>query len=181
MHTILLRRSTSRSSVVRFPLLHLNKNCDNSNSIIAAMMHATASNASSEGAASAGQVRTESDAFGKIEVDASRYWGAQTQRSLQNFPIGGRESRMPIEIIKGTTIVYSPSRNEHVVNSKCGVIQPASCTVQGATEHNTPCCFQPQLCRHGGPCIPRSSRKTRISADTFSDRTSLLNDAVDFE
>ncbi|CAM9588874.1 unnamed protein product, partial [Hapterophycus canaliculatus] len=27
--------------------------------------------------------------------------GAQTQRSLKNFPIGGRESRMPIEIIKG--------------------------------------------------------------------------------
>eukprot|EP00611_Tribonema_gayanum_P013296 TRINITY_DN2412_c0_g1_i1.p1 TRINITY_DN2412_c0_g1~~TRINITY_DN2412_c0_g1_i1.p1 ORF type:complete len:226 (+),score=71.10 TRINITY_DN2412_c0_g1_i1:33-680(+) len=44
--------------------------------------------------------RTESDAFGPIEVESSRYWGAQTQRSLQNFPIGGPESKMPLEIVK---------------------------------------------------------------------------------
>lgn len=46
-------------------------------------------------------MRTESDAFGNIDVDGSKYWGAQTQRSLQNFPIGGKESRMPLEVIKG--------------------------------------------------------------------------------
>ena len=34
------------------------------------------------------KTRTETDTFGPIEVDASRYWGAQTQRSLQNFKIG---------------------------------------------------------------------------------------------
>ncbi|KAG5177495.1 L-Aspartase-like protein [Tribonema minus] len=45
--------------------------------------------------------RQESDAFGPIEVEDSRYWGAQTQRSLQNFPIGGPESKMPLEVIKG--------------------------------------------------------------------------------
>lgn len=45
--------------------------------------------------------RTEADAFGEILVEDTRYWGAQTQRSLMNFPIGGRESRMPIEVIKG--------------------------------------------------------------------------------
>ena len=32
--------------------------------------------------------RTESDSMGEIQVDSSRYWGAQTQRSIQNFPIG---------------------------------------------------------------------------------------------
>ncbi len=32
--------------------------------------------------------RTESDTMGKLEVDASRYWGAQTERSIHNFPIG---------------------------------------------------------------------------------------------
>ncbi len=32
--------------------------------------------------------RTESDTFGPIEVPADRYWGAQTQRSMENFPIG---------------------------------------------------------------------------------------------
>ena len=37
--------------------------------------------------------RTESDTFGPIEVPADRYWGAQTQRSIQNFRIG--TERMP--------------------------------------------------------------------------------------
>ena len=41
--------------------------------------------------------RTESDSFGPIEVDADRYWGAQTERSRQNFRIGGE--RMPREVI----------------------------------------------------------------------------------
>lgn len=43
--------------------------------------------------------RTEHDTMGKIEVQADRYWGAQTQRSIQNFPIGVAGS-MPIEIIR---------------------------------------------------------------------------------
>ncbi len=41
--------------------------------------------------------RTESDSFGPIEVDAEHYWGAQTQRSLENFAIGNE--RMPLELI----------------------------------------------------------------------------------
>lgn len=51
-------------------------------------------------AASVG-VRVESDTMGKIEVPNDVYWGAQTQRSLQNFKIGGPAARMPIEIIRG--------------------------------------------------------------------------------
>ena len=43
--------------------------------------------------------RTESDAFGPIDVESDRLWGAQTQRSIQNFPIGGLESRMPLPIV----------------------------------------------------------------------------------
>ena len=42
--------------------------------------------------------RTESDSFGPIEVPADRLWGAQTQRSFQNFKIGGE--RMPIPLIR---------------------------------------------------------------------------------
>src|SRR5690606_39096034 len=34
--------------------------------------------------------RTETDSMGPVEVPADRYWGAQTQRSLQNFRIGGQ-------------------------------------------------------------------------------------------
>ncbi len=48
--------------------------------------------------------RTETDSFGPIEVPASAYWGAQTQRSIENFPFGERE-RMPIGIIHALAIV----------------------------------------------------------------------------
>ena len=40
--------------------------------------------------------RTETDTFGPIEVPADRYWGAQTQRSLQNFKIGWEKQPQPI-------------------------------------------------------------------------------------
>jgi fumarate hydratase class II len=43
------------------------------------------------------KTRTETDSFGPIEVEGSRYWGAQTQRSLQNFKIGAE--RMPLPLI----------------------------------------------------------------------------------
>ena len=43
--------------------------------------------------------RTEHDSMGEIQVPADRYWGAQTQRSLQNFPIGAGVETMPPEII----------------------------------------------------------------------------------
>ena len=46
--------------------------------------------------------RTESDSIGEIEVPADAYWGAQTQRSLQNFRIGGE--RMPIQIVRALGI-----------------------------------------------------------------------------
>jgi fumarate hydratase, class II len=48
-------------------------------------------------------VRVESDTFGPIEVEAHRYWGAQTQRSLQNFKIGGE--RMPPALVRALGIV----------------------------------------------------------------------------
>ena len=39
------------------------------------------------------------DTFGPIEVPSDRYWGAQTQRSLTNFKIGGDDCTMPIEVL----------------------------------------------------------------------------------
>ena len=50
-----------------------------------------------------GSTRTETDSFGEIEVPADRYWGAQTERSRQNFRIG--QDRMPIAIIRALGIV----------------------------------------------------------------------------
>ncbi|RZM26133.1 MAG: class II fumarate hydratase, partial [Sphingomonas sp.] len=48
--------------------------------------------------------RTESDSIGPIEVPADAYWGAQTERSIENFPFGARE-RMPIEIVHALALV----------------------------------------------------------------------------
>jgi fumarate hydratase class II len=47
--------------------------------------------------------RSETDSFGPIDVPADRYWGAQTERSRQNFRIG--QDRMPIEIVHALGIV----------------------------------------------------------------------------
>src|SRR5262249_13889450 len=47
--------------------------------------------------------RVEKDTFGPIEVPADRLGGAQTQRSLQNFKIGGE--RMPMELVRALAMV----------------------------------------------------------------------------
>ncbi|RUS34910.1 LOW QUALITY PROTEIN: fumarate hydratase [Jimgerdemannia flammicorona] len=44
--------------------------------------------------------RVERDTLGELNVPADRYWGAQTQRSLQNFDIGGERERMPEPLVK---------------------------------------------------------------------------------
>ena len=43
--------------------------------------------------------RTETDSFGPLEVPSDKYYGAQTARSMINFPIGGPEARMPLALI----------------------------------------------------------------------------------
>jgi hypothetical protein len=50
-------------------------------------------------------LREERDTFGPIHVPEDRYWGAQTQRSLQNFEIGGARERMPDQIIEAFGIL----------------------------------------------------------------------------
>src|SRR3984957_13776295 len=52
---------------------------------------------------SSSATRTETDSFGPIDVPADRYWGAQTERSRQNFRIG--QDRMPLPIIHALGIV----------------------------------------------------------------------------
>ncbi|HWE06339.1 MAG TPA: lyase family protein, partial [Rhizomicrobium sp.] len=49
------------------------------------------------------EMRLESDSFGRIEVPADRYWGAQTERSRRNFRIGGE--RMPLPVVHAFGIV----------------------------------------------------------------------------
>mgnify|MGYP000792471213 CR=1 FL=1 len=47
--------------------------------------------------------RTETDSLGTIEVPDDAYWGAQTQRSLENFAIGGQ--RMPLAVIHALALI----------------------------------------------------------------------------
>jgi fumarate hydratase class II len=49
------------------------------------------------------KTRTESDAFGTLQIPADKLWGAQTERSLQNFRIGSE--RMPIEIVHALGLI----------------------------------------------------------------------------
>ncbi|RLN86836.1 hypothetical protein BBJ28_00008184, partial [Nothophytophthora sp. Chile5] len=56
-------------------------------------------------ARAASTFRVETDSLGEVKVDDSKYWGAQTQRSLENFPIGGVRERMPMPVIKAFGVV----------------------------------------------------------------------------
>ncbi len=47
--------------------------------------------------------RTEKDTMGEIDVPSNKYWGAQTQRSLENFKIGGQT--MPLEVIRAFAVL----------------------------------------------------------------------------
>ncbi|HSZ24573.1 MAG TPA: class II fumarate hydratase, partial [Cytophagaceae bacterium] len=49
--------------------------------------------------------RIEKDTMGPVQVPLEAYWGAQTQRSIDNFKIGGLPTRMPIEIIRAFAIL----------------------------------------------------------------------------
>ncbi len=60
--------------------------------------------------------RTETDSFGPIEVPADCLWGAQTQRSIENFPFGQRE-QMPIEIVHALGFVKQAAAR---VNARIG-------------------------------------------------------------
>ena len=55
--------------------------------------------------ASTQKFREESDTFGPLQVPADRYWGAQTQRSLMNFKIGGERERMPVPVVRAFGIL----------------------------------------------------------------------------
>ena len=67
--------------------------------------------------------RTETDSFGPIEVPAVRYWGAQTERSLQNFRIGG--DRMPLPIVRALGIVKLAAAQ---TNQKLGLLDKRRAT-----------------------------------------------------
>ncbi|WP_435259645.1 class II fumarate hydratase [Thioclava sp. FR2] len=64
--------------------------------------------------------RTETDSFGPLEVPADKYWGAQTQRSIINFPIGWE--RQPVPIIRALGVIKKAAA---IVNEGFGDLDPA--------------------------------------------------------
>lgn len=64
--------------------------------------------------------RTEKDTFGNIQVPNDKFWGAQTQRSSQNFKIGNEAEVMPIEIIKALAIIKKAAA---LVNMDLGLLK----------------------------------------------------------
>ncbi|MCY7281221.1 MAG: class II fumarate hydratase [Sphingomonas bacterium] len=65
--------------------------------------------------------RTETDSFGPLEVPGDSYWGAQTERSMSNFPFGTSE-RMPVEIVHALGFVKQAAARE---NARIGGLDPA--------------------------------------------------------
>ncbi|KKN99430.1 hypothetical protein LCGC14_0138760 [marine sediment metagenome] len=88
------------------------------------------------------QTRTETDSFGPLEVPADKYWGAQTQRSILNFPIGWE--RQPIAIVRALGVIKQACAQANKASGKLdagladAVIQAASEVVAGKFDDNFP-------------------------------------------
>src|SRR5436309_12945114 len=88
------------------------------------------------------EIRVEADSMGAIDVPADRYWGAQTQRSLHHFKIGGE--RFPREMIRALGLVKKAAA---IVNRDLGllpadradaIIRAADEVVSGALDDHFP-------------------------------------------
>ena len=92
------------------------------------------------------EFRTEHDALGEVQVPADRYWGAQTERSRNNFPIGRGKEPMPEEIIRAFAMLKAAAaranrrlRPDKMTEEKCAAICAAAEEVRtGALDGNFP-------------------------------------------
>jgi fumarate hydratase class II len=77
--------------------------------------------------------RTETDSMGAVQVAADRYWGAQTERSLHHFSIGGPGERMPLEVVRAFGILKKAAA---LVNRDLGILseEKADLIVRAADE-----------------------------------------------
>ena len=72
--------------------------------------------------------RIEKDTMGTVQVPANVYWGAQTQRSIENFKIAQDINKMPKEIIKAFAILKKAAA---ITNMNAGVLQKETCDLIG--------------------------------------------------
>ncbi len=88
------------------------------------------------------KTRTETDTFGPIEVDASRYWGAQAQRSLGNFKIGWE--KQPAPVVRALGIVKRAAAETNMalgrLDAKIGetIVKAAQEVIEGKLDDHFP-------------------------------------------
>ncbi len=88
------------------------------------------------------KTRTEIDSFGPLEVPTEKYWGAQTQRSIINFPIGWE--KQPISIIRALGIIKKACAEANKASGKLdekradAIIKAASEVIEGKFDDNFP-------------------------------------------
>ena len=87
-------------------------------------------------------IRVESDSFGELKVPADKYWGAQTQRSLINFPIGWETQ--PVAIVRGLGAIKQAAAQVNMAQGKLNpelgeaIVKAASEVVAGKFDDHFP-------------------------------------------
>jgi fumarate hydratase class II len=88
------------------------------------------------------QTRTETDSFGPLEVPADKYWGAQTQRSIINFPVGWE--KQPVAIVRALAIIKKACAEANMtlgaLDARRGaaITQAAGEVIEGKFDDNFP-------------------------------------------
>ena len=88
------------------------------------------------------QTRTETDSFGPLEVPADKYWGAQTQRSIMNFPIGWE--KQPVAIVRALGVIKKACAQANKASGKLdakladAIIKAADEVIAGKFDDNFP-------------------------------------------
>ena len=88
------------------------------------------------------QTRTETDSFGPLEVPADKYWGAQTQRSIMNFPIGWE--KQPVAIVRALGVIKKACAQANIELGKLdaergnAIVEAAGEVVEGKLDDNFP-------------------------------------------
>ena len=86
--------------------------------------------------------RTESDSFGPLEVPSEKYWGAQTQRSLINFPIGWE--KQPVAVVRALGVIKQAAAKVNMAQGKLdakignAIVEAAAEVVAGKLDDHFP-------------------------------------------
>ena len=86
--------------------------------------------------------RTETDSFGPLKVPSDKYWGAQTQRSIKNFPIGWE--RQPVAVVRALGVIKQAAAEVNMSQGKLekklgkAIVRAAKEVVAGNLDDNFP-------------------------------------------